>query len=1416
MNVKACFLFAILLPLGFALAGCSKSMDKAVFDINDIKSYRDIPGVSFEEIGAIESLKSGRLSFSFGTLYSTEAFEFSSEINSGYLIKFGELLSDLFDIPFDHKFFPWDSLITSVENGEIDFIGDLTISPERKRHYLMSLPIAERPLEVFLRGDSAKIKTTTDLDGLKIGFCEDVSIAESIERAYPSLEFERINYENSMDVSAALRAGEIDAIIADTTYFYFFTTQGFSSSIGILPLVYTPISFTAKTPEFEPVISVLNKYIVAGGIDKLHTIYKESNFEFAKYYLYQQLTDDERSYLNGLISRDLRIPVALEPDNYPVCFYNNVEGAFQGIAPDILRELSDFTGLSFDIVTDKDSTWGEILGKLQRGEAALVSELIYSEGRNKDYIWSLPYASSHYVLLSKSSYPDLELYQIVRSTVGIGRDSVYEELFNLWFPDNPNVKYYEIQADVMDALESGKIDLMFTSERSLLYLTNYREKADYKVNISLNASIEESYFGFNKNEVVLCSIIKKAQALLDADRISKNWMNRTFDYSAKIANDKLKYFTVFAVCLSLLLVVLAVLLIVNVRIRKLHKKQVVTLSTIYKSLPDLVYCKDINGKYTSCNKSFEAYNKLYEADLIGKTPFEIYPDEYDRALNYFETDKKVMENRIITKLENWVNFPDNSRCLMETLKAPLIQGGKVIGMLNVARDITEHHKTEMAANEASRAKSDFLAKMSHEIRTPMNAITGMAELALRADNIYGAQKHILTVKQASAHLLSIINDILDFTKIEKGNLEIVANEYSFSSLINNVISIIRMRLIDSELRFVVNIDCNIPNSLIGDETRIRQVMLNVLSNAVKYTEKGFISFTVNRDIVDDDTVILSLEVLDSGKGIKKDDVKKLFGEYIQLDPGSKSIEGLGLGLAITANIVKQMNGSIDVDSEFGKGSSFTISIPQKIASLEPLAQVKNPREKRIILYERREICAHSIISAFENLDLAYTLVINDFELDIELSKQSFNYLFISNVLLERNKENIYKLKNMKIVILAEFGETVSNRNLSLLAMPIYSINIANVINGKVDNLGYFADNGQTVKFSAPDVNVLIIDDVNTNLKVAEGLLLPYRMHIDLCNNARDAIIAIKQKHYDLVFMDHKMPVMDGVVATKLIRSIRDDEDYFKNVPIIALTANAVLGTRQMFLENGFNDFLSKPIDIIELDAILDKWIPKGKKKRHALKKDDFITIEDGAAKFDNDLKIRGVDTKKGMHFSGGNLESYIETLEIFYADGIKKISEITNSLNNNKYRDYSIYLHALKSALANIGADDMSLEAKSLEVAGENNFIEYIDNNNQNFLIQLKILLDSIEKKIVMYKKKNKSETINIGLFKIELTKLKEALEILDAGAINATIDTLKRTSTMNSISESIDAIAAKILIGEYEDAADLVAKLYSEIKNEF
>ena len=1195
------YLALMLVLLAGFFTACSTETTGRIFDISSVTTFRDIPGVTNEEIAAIEALKAWRQSFSFGTMLTTEAFILPDGSIAGFLANFTEFLSNLFGIPFILEFHELDSLASGLVSGTIDFLGNLTPTPERRQFLFMSYPIAARSLGILTYGDSVIIQNESDLNGLRIGFFYNAINAQFIMDAYPELSFQTVFVRGAPEAAAMLETGQIDAFVLDSVNFPSFADNPLIRKREIFPLVFSPVSMTTGNPQLEPIISVLNKYIAAGGFIKLHELYKAGNFDFSRHMLSQNFTDEERAFLDGWAGR--KVPIALETDIYPISFYNERERAFQGISVDVLAEISALTGLEFKVVNDRNTTWVEILEMLRTGEAALVSKLVITEERKKYFIWPCkPYFSSSHAFLSREDFPNLELFQIQHVITGAVRGTASVTMYDKLFPGSANLRLFETQSKAFDALESGEIDLFLALEFMLLYQTHFRERHGFKANFIFPAYVN-SYFGINKNEEMLRSIISKALAFIDTETIARSWTGRVFDYTRRLAHQRIVFIFVFTVALAVLLFVLVVLFLRNNSTSALYKKQnelykaqMATLSAIYKNIPDFMFCKDINLRYTSCNPGFEKMVGLSESEIIGKNVFELGRYDEKTARDITIGDEKVLREKAPDKIEMWLLY-DGAVRLFQTIKVPLLIDGNLIGLLGMSRDITDIKMAVEAANNASMAKSNFLAKMSHEIRTPMNAIIGMAELALRADNMITAREHIFTVKQSGANLLSIINDILDFSKVETGKLEIIPDNYLLSSLINDVISIAKTKIIDSQISFVVNADSRLPNALVGDEIRIRQVLLNVLDNAIKYTEKGFVLFFINWERTGDNSIQLIFEIKDTGKGMKQNDIGKVFSEYVQLDiEQNKHIQGTGLGLAIAYNITRAMGGNIDVISEYRKGSTFTITLPQKIHTDKAMASVENPEEKSVLVYERRQIYANSVVFAIDNLGVNYTLVFNDSHLLEKLTGMEYTHLFISFDLYLKNRSVISEFcPGTKVTVLAEPGETIPDRSLHVLAMPIYSVPVANLLNGMA--CGFSCSNNRVITgFTAPGANILVVDDIISNLKVARGLLLPYKMQVDICKNGIMAIEAVKTTRYDVVFMDHLMPDMDGIEVTRQIRALGSEDPYYENLPIVALTANAVSGTKEMFLANGFSDFLSKPIDTIMLNAILEKWVPKEKRE----------------------------------------------------------------------------------------------------------------------------------------------------------------------------------------------------------------------------
>jgi PAS domain S-box-containing protein len=755
---------------------------------------------------------------------------------------------------------------------------------------------------------------------------------------------------------------------------------------------------------------------------------------------------------------------------------------------------------------------------------------------------------------------------------------------------------------------------------------------------------------------------------------------------------------------------------------------------------------------------------------------------------------------------------------------------QLIGQLEQAR---------RKAEDATRAKDIFLANTSHEIRTPMNAILGMVELILRQKTSQVVFEHAMSIKQAGTSLLTIINDVLDFSKIESGKLDIVFSEYRFSSLVSDCVSIIRMRIAEKPLLFIVNVDAKLPDKLIGDVVRVRQVIINLLANAVKYTREGAIVLSVTGEILASTAglkdggehdgsspgsiedgygqVILKAEVRDTGVGIKEEDIDKIFEEFQQLDSHREhSVEGTGLGLAISRSLCRQMGGDITVQSEYGVGSVFTAFIPQLVLENMPIARVYDPETKPVLLYERRSVYEESLVASLKSLDVPVKAVQNLEMFFAELQEEQYVYAFVSAPFADETIRNLRILENPAVpVILAEGGEISASQEAPVLSMPAYVISIANVLNGKQQQ--DFPVKA-TARFIAPNARILVVDDIQTNLSVAQGLLSLYRIDIHTAISGARAIEMVSQQNYDLILMDHMMPEMDGIEAVRAIRAL--NKSYARIIPIIALTANAVSGMKEMFLKNGFNDFLPKPIEIPKLDEIVTRWIPREKKKYLGEWKDERETAAQNSAVPEIPLAIEGVDVQRGIVMTGGSEKGYRDVLSVLYTDirnripAFEKLAELPEKfpLTLEEFSAFTVQVHAMKSALASVGAFALSKDAAALETAGRDIDRSFVMEKLPAFIRGLKALAEKIKAAVILPgEAQQQAGGGSIAPLLPVLEELRGALFSYDIGRINRLMKRLEAETS--STWDEVNRVSELVLLGDYEDAAELIEGLLSQNK---
>ncbi len=647
---------------------------------------------------------------------------------------------------------------------------------------------------------------------------------------------------------------------------------------------------------------------------------------------------------------------------------------------------------------------------------------------------------------------------------------------------------------------------------------------------------------------------------------------------------------------------------------------------------------------------------------------------------------------------------------------------KRIGELEEQKKLLEiiSREAELARQEAERAdhtKSIFLANMSHEIRTPMNAILGMTELALREEISDSVRDSIQNIRAAGNSLLTIINEILDISKIESGKLEVINERYYMSSIIHDISNMICSRLTDKDVEFFLEIDNNIPDELLGDELRLRQILLNLLGNAVKFTVNGYIRLSV-RGSVNDDILTLNIDVEDTGFGIREEDMDALFQNFSRVDTAkTRQIEGTGLGLTICRQLLTLMGGEISVRSEYEKGSVFSIELKQKVFNNHPMIEVINKEVMKALVIFQEEPVVNPMMYVLNNLGVK-----TNFELESDavwkgLETINYTHVFLPREVYEKRNDAIGKLvaKGTKVVVITRFGEYFEGGG-SLLAIqePIYCLNVGEALNGIVIDKETKAFQEA---FVAPEAKVLIVDDNAVNLKVAEGLLRPYEMQITKALSGKECLALLETKKYHLVFLDHMMPEMDGIETLKNIRSNKDL--YFKNLKVIALTANAIRGVREMFVECGFDDYVSKPIDVNRLEEVLITHLPKTLIKSTERKK---AVIQE---EFPYD--IPNVDTKKGVANCSGSVRMYWELLNTIVMEGRIKFSLMLEYINTNNIRSYMVEAHALKSVAASVGAEELSVLAKEHETEAKAENYLFIQNRAYELMTAYEEFLQSIE-----------------------------------------------------------------------------------------
>jgi signal transduction histidine kinase/CheY-like chemotaxis protein/HPt (histidine-containing phosphotransfer) domain-containing protein len=760
------------------------------------------------------------------------------------------------------------------------------------------------------------------------------------------------------------------------------------------------------------------------------------------------------------------------------------------------------------------------------------------------------------------------------------------------------------------------------------------------------------------------------------------------------------------------------------------------------------YRHDFCCKYTRCAQ--EACLKCRECDehsaKIAKENRKLYFETCHNGLIYFVAP--IMANdtilgyfyggQVLTEPLEEADIRakaarygiDEETYVQAAKKIPVMKREELVKQANYISDLANNlsgmaysgYNMKLTSTEIEREahmKSDFLANMSHEIRTPMNAVIGMAQMALREELPPAARDYVNQIKSASDSLLTIINDILDFSKIESGKMNINMAEYEPLSVVNDVANIIRTRIGNKNLELIVDFDPNIPYQIMGDSTRIKQIIMNIANNAVKFTREGRVELKVGFERTTEHEILLKVSVSDTGIGIKEEDLGKLFQSFSQVDSKrNRNIEGTGLGLAISKQLVTLMNGKISVESEYGKGSTFAFEVPQLLLKEEPSIKMKTDHEILVGIFTDNPYILESLKHVVTQLGAKSRTILLVDQLE-ELAGSGAEFLFVDQPMFGTPVQQFAEQHpDLTCVLMTGFQSQVEYGipNLVVVTKPLYSLNVATILNREEFYRDFDPERNETFDFIAPEAEILIVDDNEVNLTVAEGIIKPIQARVDTARSGKEAIDKISVKHYDLIFMDHMMPELDGIETTHIIRRFHEE---YNDVPIIALTANAMEETRSMFLVEGMNDFIAKPIEVKIIGAKLRQWLPK--EKIYHVSEEERKAAGEKSQEPQNDsaisqLQKTGLFDVKAAVSMLGTEELYWTVLQDYYNVIDKKTALIRVFYETLDWKNYTIEVHALKSASRQIGANALADLAAKMEKSANDKDYGFIVENQERLL----------------------------------------------------------------------------------------------------
>lgn len=1209
-------------------------------------------------------------------------------------------------------------------------------------NFVYTKPILKSPWGIIAKKEDSNFLNLENLNDKKLAISKNNNEIKRLRKFYPEIKLRF--YKTPYEAIESVATGESDAAFGSCHYFSFLIRDYSLDNFSIFPILEDK---NIPVPEIR--IGIRNdwgvfKSILDKSLAKIKKkIFKTMDLHWIVAYEYSKdkkdisFTAKEKNFI-----RENKRLVYTDADWSPLSIITK-SGKHEGMIADYFNLISSKTG--FEFVYKKSYSLSEVLKSFKDGEVDLIPKIDIKDGSIADLNFSKSFLSFPLVIVTREKETFIESTSKLNGKKIAALENSESSAF---VKDN----YPEINLVPSAGIEEGLLKVIngevFAYVGHMAFVIESMRKLGLQ-SLKISGATEfifEHKIGVSGKDPELLSIVNKAIDSI-SEKEKREIYNKWIDVNYSGIYDPWVLWRVITIAL----IVVGVIILWNRKLAKFNsslKESEKKFKDLSDLLPQMIYETDKNGILTYTNKFGFQLCEILESQ-IGKRKFsdlfdakdKVRIDERIRLLNIREGSGPSEHHLILY---------DGSRLPVINYFAPVYSGVKFVGTRGILIDISQRKEIEEAVKVADRAKTNFIARMSHEIRTPMNAIIGLSHLALRSDLDPVQTDYVKKIHDSAESLLKIINDVLDFSKMESNRLDLEFIDFSISSILKKLEDIIGLKAEEKGLDIVMDIDEEIPEILIGDPLRLSQVLINLANNAVKFTDQGRILISASLNNLSKDKASIIFKVSDTGIGLSKEEQDKLFRAFTQADESTtRKYGGTGLGLAICKYIIEAMDGEIGVESIKGKGSCFYFSIDFTITKksrkefylkkggvegLKALGmnlspdfgkEMKKNLDSMGINFENThtEEKALSLIEASNDISRKYDFIFLDYESAGDAAIESAKKIGM-----------MQPFGTSSVILIVSPGRVGSILKKSVesgvswfLSKPVIESDLYDLLNGihldsKKGVIRYSPELKKLKLSVIRGADILLVEDEKVNQQVAKEFLIQAGFNVDIAENGETAVSAVGEKDYDVVLMDIQMPELDGIEATKRIRS----DERFADLPILAMTAHALQGDRGKSMDSGMNDHITKPIDPDELLFYLIKWIKPGHRR-----------IDNPEQYRNHDLEINeipefiNIDLSKGLSKFQGNYSFYRKILVFFHEDYSKKMDDANRFFENRDFKNLKRIIHSLKGVSGNLGAVKLFNKATEIDYELKYHNHEKVLDLYPEFIIYFENLLDEIETKLI-------------------------------------------------------------------------------------